>query len=329
MKVGRNDPCWCGSGIKFKKCHLGREAEKPLPSWELSNQFRKAFSKRLCSAPAAMHGDCSGQIVKAHTVPRSGSLAKIAENGHVYAFVPSLENLIKHNGELHPQLVGINRASTFTGFCSVHDDKLFAPIEKASFASSPEQCFLLGYRAYAREIFTKTAAADAAKDHKQLDRGRSVQDQILIQATAGAYEEGLQAALKDIQHHKPRFEQPLVAGDYSNVRAYILALVDPPPVMCSATFAPEQDFGGNVLQDLVDLSGIPHLISVTSFFGGSHGHVVLSWLPEDDPVCIPFARSLDAVSDNEMSSALVRLMFEFIENVHIAPAWWDALTPQH
>ncbi|MGH2999710.1 MAG: SEC-C metal-binding domain-containing protein, partial [Gaiellaceae bacterium] len=20
-KVGRNDPCWCGSGKKFKKCH--------------------------------------------------------------------------------------------------------------------------------------------------------------------------------------------------------------------------------------------------------------------------------------------------------------------
>jgi hypothetical protein len=25
--VGRNDPCPCGSGKKFKKCHLGREAE--------------------------------------------------------------------------------------------------------------------------------------------------------------------------------------------------------------------------------------------------------------------------------------------------------------
>ena len=21
QKVGRNDPCWCGSGKKFKKCH--------------------------------------------------------------------------------------------------------------------------------------------------------------------------------------------------------------------------------------------------------------------------------------------------------------------
>lgn len=27
MKVSRNDPCPCGSGIKYKKCHLG----KPLP----------------------------------------------------------------------------------------------------------------------------------------------------------------------------------------------------------------------------------------------------------------------------------------------------------
>ncbi len=26
-KIGRNDPCPCGSGKKFKKCHLGREAE--------------------------------------------------------------------------------------------------------------------------------------------------------------------------------------------------------------------------------------------------------------------------------------------------------------
>ena len=23
--VGRNDPCWCGSGKKYKKCHLGKD----------------------------------------------------------------------------------------------------------------------------------------------------------------------------------------------------------------------------------------------------------------------------------------------------------------
>jgi len=33
-KVGRNDPCPCGSGLKFKKCHSHRypaEPEKSLP----------------------------------------------------------------------------------------------------------------------------------------------------------------------------------------------------------------------------------------------------------------------------------------------------------
>lgn len=26
-KVGRNDPCPCGSGKKFKRCHLGKRAD--------------------------------------------------------------------------------------------------------------------------------------------------------------------------------------------------------------------------------------------------------------------------------------------------------------
>src|SRR5258706_11800639 len=29
MSVGRNDPCPCGSGLKYKKCHLPLENAKP------------------------------------------------------------------------------------------------------------------------------------------------------------------------------------------------------------------------------------------------------------------------------------------------------------
>jgi methionyl aminopeptidase len=25
--MGRNDPCWCGSGLKYKKCHLGKDGD--------------------------------------------------------------------------------------------------------------------------------------------------------------------------------------------------------------------------------------------------------------------------------------------------------------
>lgn len=30
-RIGRNEPCWCGSGRKFKTCHLGRPMLAPLP----------------------------------------------------------------------------------------------------------------------------------------------------------------------------------------------------------------------------------------------------------------------------------------------------------
>ena len=26
--IGRNDICWCGSGKKYKKCHLSKDEEK-------------------------------------------------------------------------------------------------------------------------------------------------------------------------------------------------------------------------------------------------------------------------------------------------------------
>jgi len=34
IKAGRNDPCPCGSGKKFKKCHMGREDELPMGNAE-------------------------------------------------------------------------------------------------------------------------------------------------------------------------------------------------------------------------------------------------------------------------------------------------------
>ena len=28
IKLGRNDPCWCGSGKKYKHCHLEADEKK-------------------------------------------------------------------------------------------------------------------------------------------------------------------------------------------------------------------------------------------------------------------------------------------------------------
>jgi len=45
-KVGRNDPCWCGSGKKFKKCH-GRQAAASILAPKPSRKFQIMTEEKL------------------------------------------------------------------------------------------------------------------------------------------------------------------------------------------------------------------------------------------------------------------------------------------
>lgn len=90
MKIGRNQPCWCGSGKKYKKCHLNREAEEEIKLWEAEQSFKKAYGSKYCTVPDTLKNECNGNIVRAHSVSKSMNLKKIARNGHVYAFIPSI-----------------------------------------------------------------------------------------------------------------------------------------------------------------------------------------------------------------------------------------------
>ena len=324
-KLGRNDPCWCGSGKKFKRCHLNRESEKPVAFWDAAREFRKVFAAKTCLAPEGWRSDCSKTVARAHTVPRAGSLSHIAREGHVYSFVPSLENLKKHHGVCFPELRGIKRASTFTGFCSKHDDAIFAAIEKQPFSAAPEQCFLLGYRALAREIFTKLAAASLIDLRRTMDRGKPLEEQLDIQTLNFLYEIGVAAGLRDNAHYKSIYDEILQTQDFSAVRYYVIEVAGAPDVMCSAAVFPEQDFNGLELQDIGDITTTPDLLSFTSFFGGNAGAIVFAWTADSDRTCERLIESLHAIDDTHVTAALLRLFFEHCDNVHMRPDWWERL----
>ena len=324
-KLGRNDPCWCGSGKKFKRCHLNRESEKPVAYWDAAREFRKAFAAKTCLAPEGWRSDCSKTVARAHTVPRVGSLSHIAREGHVYSLVPNLENLKKHHGVCSPELRGINRASTFTGFCSKHDDAIFAEIEKQPFTATPEQCFLLGYRALAREIFNKKAAASLTDFLRTMDRGKPLETQLDIQTRNSFNETGIAAALHDNAHYKSIYDEILQTQDLSAVRYYVIEVAGAPDVMCSGAFFPEQDFNGLKLQDIGDTKATLDLLSFTSFFGGNAGAIVFAWTADSDRTCERLIESLHAIDDSHVTAALLRLFFEHCENVHMRPDWWDGL----
>ena len=320
---GRNDPCWCGSGRKYKRCHLDRDEQPKVDRWEAAKRSRQAFSRKTCMAPSAWLQDCSGGVVRAHTVPRSGSLNQIAEDGHVLALSGDLSDLVRTGGRLLPKLVGVRQASTFHGFCSRHDSEIFAPLEDSIFLATPEQCFLLAYRAFSLEVYKKLAALEVSEIMRLADRGRPLADQLFVQDVASSYEAGTRAALRDATLKEPEFERALVSADYTSVRAYVLTFDIAPPVMASGGFAPERDFDGRSLQDMTDLNSVADLMTVSSFFGGQWGHIVLAWLIQDDSACRRLVESLDSRADEDIASALVALLFEYCENLYMSPTWWD------
>jgi hypothetical protein len=52
-KIGRNEPCPCGSGKKFKKCHLGREDELILKKIEASQE---ELGEKIVKLPEVHYG---------------------------------------------------------------------------------------------------------------------------------------------------------------------------------------------------------------------------------------------------------------------------------
>ena len=53
LKIGRNEPCPCGSGKKFKKCHMGREDELVLNELD---EFTDEMSARITGLQNVQYG---------------------------------------------------------------------------------------------------------------------------------------------------------------------------------------------------------------------------------------------------------------------------------
>lgn len=324
-KIGRNNPCWCGSGKKFKKCHLDRDKQEPVPLWQASDKFKESFGVKYCVVPDELKKECDRDIIKAHTVSKSGSLKRIARDGHVYALKQNLMSIVRNEGIPTPELVGINNASTFTGFCGYHDKIIFAPLEDVDFTNSLLQCFLLGYRAVSREYFQKKGALDFLEISTEADKGFLPIEQQEIQALNYYCKLGFRTGLRNIETHKSRYENVLLSQNYNNVFYYSIMLQSPPDVMCSGGIFPECDFEGNKLQDLDNLDLTPDLISFSSFATSTGGAIVFSWLDDSNEYCTRFLKSLHKIHNNDLPNALVRFTFEFFENILLGPNWWDNL----
>ena len=250
-KLGRNDPCWCGSEKKYKKCHLNRESETQLPFEAIAQRTLAVAKIERCLHPSAAPAVCD-RVVSAHTIQRSRVLERIVDsNNHVRTFFSARTDFSLDGPRV--LRVGWKEASTFTGFCARHDSLTFRPLETAEFGGSMEQCFLVGYRALCYELHQKSRMLKSHPTFLSLvDRGLPVAAQAEMQRMGNAQEAGFRKGIEDFARLKALMDGQLLRGSFSGWSRTIINFTGPLCVASTGAISPNHDFDGKQLQVLHD-----------------------------------------------------------------------------
>ncbi len=326
MGSERNNKCWCGSGLKYKKCHLGREQETPDRPIQTFHQKQQVLSKmRYCLHPDAP--DNCTKIIKAHTIQRSGRLTSIAEKGHVYQFKANSAFFTK--GDLSPCLVGINDATTFTGFCNYHDTLLFKEVENEGIVVTPKTALIFSYRAVCSELFKKQFQLSTLSIDKALDKGMSEFDQIIHQNFMSSFETGLKAGVSNLEFTKLNYESMMRSEDFSKSLYYAVIINKNPEIMCCwAAQMILKDFNNHTIMthaQATDVSEYYEGVTLTIVdYEVDKGLILFSWVSEQLFI-LKFIQSLSILNDNEIVHAVLRFLFEYLETSAMSPVWWKSL----
>lgn len=316
------DPCWCKSGELFALCHKNRVTQTPESKWAILRQVRNLLGSGYCSHPQASHQECHGPIVRAHTLPRSGSLSAICVNRHVYGFKTG--EMPDENGIFPLKLIGVNEASTFTGFCQRHDTELFRPLETEPFTATKEQLFLLAYRALSKEVYTKRFALRMQPLLRKGDVGKSPLEQVVLQQQLHLWAQQLRLSLRDLETTLRDYEQIYLSRDFDRMSAYLIFPDSHLDFAVSGGLFPEFDFSGHSLQNLA-ISHRLEMLTYSALPFQTGGVIAFVWDSARSESCVKFVLSLDKLAVEDVPDALVRLSFEHFENTYADPRWWEGM----
>jgi len=272
FRIRRNDNCWCGSNKKFKKCH-GAHGTNPWPESMLDIGKAREYFYRTGICLAANRNKCSENIINAHTISKSTSLAPIAENGHVLSFVKRVNQTYEEYWA--PQKIGINKATTLQCFCGYHDNILFKNIDQKKFEPNATAAFLMSYRNLCKELYEKIISV------KLLDLGEEFfmsQDEFRHWSLRAAET----AALEDLKNRKCRFDKMLKSQRYSKFKFKSFKMPSEIKFTCSASTFIDVDINGNEIQDLINTDGEKSYISVSAVYNDGALYVFFAWDLESD-----------------------------------------------
>lgn len=271
--------------------------------------------------------DCK-PAAKCHSISERRILKRIAEDGKVITVAPS-----DLPGYSTMELRGTGQVSTFSGFCSKHDQELFAPIDNLDYSpENPEQEFLFAYRTIARyhyyklawrysqeaklAAYKKTRTTGEGPYSVDLNRPLTANEldqlvQMQSNATAQAISESL--TLRDFMG---ALNSAIANKNYSVVSTRILHFPDEYPIGQSVS----------LIMDSTDHKKRPHVITVNVIPQEGQTYALLSCTSDHGTLCID--RHLEQFRNEgkiDYRAALTHIMCMAGDPIAIKPSYWETL----
>lgn len=257
---------------------------------------------------------CQQKAIRAHSISNGSVLATLADDGHIV--MPQMKLIVPPPAEIEFKRVGLNKATTFTGLCSTHDNEIFRPVDAA--APDPtdySHLFLLAYRAVLREyhVCLQNSLRFQSSYQKRVELGLSPGTE---PCDFGIFATAHLANAFECYEYKREFDQAYLASDWSLLTHHVIVLHNQP-----ATVAVNSMFSF----DDIDAPETPR-VTMNVFPSNNDVFVTFAAIPSDAPFVTSYLNRILTTDGYYQKYLLSKLILQSCDNFAIAPRYYDALS---
>ncbi|MFN0129106.1 MAG: hypothetical protein ACKV19_20740 [Verrucomicrobiales bacterium] len=334
-KTGRQE----GMGTRSSVCRLIRDLDEPFDphtdathttefreqpadlNAEVYGTIQKKLSQGfepLCFLEST--NQCKPGIVRAHAI-QEALIREIAVKGHVLQFNVYQRHSPQQEHRNWPTLVGVDCATTFTGFCSYHDNQIFLPIENSPFTPTPESCFLYAYRALCARLYDAKYKFELVNAQAAALRASGQTNLHLIERNIAANA----LDTEEILTIKTKWDGCLTSRDFSSFDHLALSCPYTPSIIGTSFFAPRKNFDYTFAQDTKSKRFLKWVSMSVLPLKDGRGLVLIS-SEKKNPVWVRFTESLLTYPPEKRTMAVVNYMVPYFgTQLIIGPSWWGQL----
>lgn len=326
FKIYDKELCPCGSGKTYGKCCKIRNdkpinpSKKPL-NIQIMEQLRKSQFK-CCLHPEKSR--CVKHIKEAHALQNNKIISQLSESGHVYILntqkPPQIIPIENEEPEVLTLIdkVGVNHATTATCFCDIHDDEVFASIEKGAIAfdkNDERHKYIYAYKSFIFEYYKKLVEQRAFVNNIK-DKPSLLKYTQYVQ-----YYRAISMTLKEMDSVKLFFDKGIITQDYTGLETCIIELSESINFANYACIAIDFDINGRKIKHTK--KKFMSRLFLTIFPEATKSYIIFSCLKTDSKIYKKFFQQVQSVNQNKLKYYLDLVLPLYSENIVISPRLWE------